>query len=776
VQALASRLTMLGLEVESVTVVGERSPGLVIGRVLESKRHSGADRLSVCSVDVGTGEALSIVCGASNVRAGGVYVVALPGARLPGGTTITATKVRGEPSAGMLCSARELGLTETSEGLLELDGILTPGQDANGLLHLGDHVIDLNVTPNRADCFSIAGIAREVAAPVAARVRMPDFSPIPGRVGDRVPVTVHGPADCPRFAGRVIRGLRPAARTPLWMSERLRRCGLRPVHPIVDVTNYVMLEIGQPMHAYDLSGLTGGIRVRRAEQGQTVTLLNGQLISLDPEMLIIADDSGPIGLAGIMGGRATAVKEDSRDVFLESAFFSPAAVGGRSRRLGLNTDASVRFERGVDPSIQVPAIERATRLILEIAGGEPGPVTDLSSLVHIPVRRPVRLRRERLTRVLGVEVPAQDVGNILARLGMKVEMEALGWVATPPPARFDLEREEDLIEEVARVFGYERIPEIAARSETHLARASEEPDLPAAIRSTLIARGFQEAITYSFIDPVLDRRFGAVESAGLALSNPISADMAVMRQSLWPGLVQAARENLHRQQRRARFFELGTRFVVNSESTCREEPSIAAVIIGDRLPEQWAAKPEKVDVFDLKADLNAVLSLAGPGLEVRFEPAAHPALHPGRAASVVIGDMPVGWIGELHPALASELGIPNAVLFEVPVAAVTGKPPAAYRTTSRLPAIRRDLAVVVPREVQGATLLGLVRRAAPVVLQDAFIFDIYAGPQIAATEKSVAIGLILQDTSRTLTDADADRIVQRVRKALAGELSATFRE
>ncbi len=774
---LADRLTMLGVEVESVTAIGAPVERLVVGRVLDVRRHPDADKLSLCRVDVGRGEPLPIVCGARNVHAGGLYPTALEGARLPGGMTIGATHIRGELSAGMLCSAAELGL-EAAEGLLELDPSAVPGSDASRLLALGDSVLELNITPNRPDCFSVSGIAREVAAPAPIAVREPDIPGVSATIRDTLPVTIADAGDCPRFAGRVLRGLDAGAATPLWMRERLRRCGIRPIHAVVDVTNYVMLELGQPMHAYDLASLQGGIAVRRGRPGESLVLLDGQQAGITADVLVISDDRGAIGLAGIMGGSATAVTATTADIFLESAWFAPTALAGRARRFGMHTDASVRFERGVDPTLQARAIERATALILEIAGGQSGPVTDIVTPERLPVRRAVGLRRVRLAHVLGATVPDAEVARIFGRLQMGVAAHDDGWAVTPGPARFDIEHEEDLIEEVARVHGYGKIPEVAERAALHPASVGESVDPMDTARTLLVARGYHEALTYSFIEPRLGVMLGAADFPQLALSNPISTDMAAMRQSLWPGLLRIARTNLHRQENRIRFFEMGTRFVGTPGGGHREEMSIAGVAIGNRLPEQWGAPAAAIDVFDVKADVEALLKAGGQPGRWKFEEAAHPALHPGRAAQILDGSAPVGWIGELHPAVARDLELPavTVVLFELQARAATDVAKPVYRPVSKFPSIRRDVAVVVAREVSTAALLDVVRRAAPIILREAFVFDIYSGPQVGPTEKSVAMGLILQDTSRTLTDDDADGILKAVRAALAREFQARIRE
>jgi phenylalanyl-tRNA synthetase beta chain len=773
-QDLADRLTMLGFEVESVSPVGAPVERLVVGRVLEVRPHPDAAKLQLCRVDIAGGEPLAIVCGASNVRAGGLYPVALDGARLPGGMSIRPTRIRGEPSAGMLCSAAELGL-DGEEGLLELDQSAVPGSDASRLLELGDSVLDLNVTPNRADCFCVAGIAREVAAPAAVSVRERSIAPISPVIRDTFPVTL-ATDGCTRFAGRIVRGLEPGARTPLWLRERLRRCGIRPVHPVVDVTNYVMLELGQPMHAYDLGALRKGIVVRWARAGESVILLDGQEVRPGASALVIADDSGPVGLAGIMGGAPTAVTAATTDIFLESAWFAPSAIAGRARRFALHTDASLRFERGVDPSLQATAIERASGLILEIAGGRPGPVADIVAPEQPPRGATIVLRRSRLARLLGTAVPDADVARILSRLRMTVEAREDGWTVRPPSARFDVEREEDLIEEVARVFGYERIAPVAGQTALHLGGEGEMPNAEAAVTMLLVARGYQEAITYSFIDANLDRMFGAEATSQLMLTNPISADMAVMRQSLWPGLVRAAQANLNRQQARVKLFEIGPRFIGGPDGGHRETTCIAGIAVGGRLPEQWGVPATPVDFFDIKADVEALAAIGAGAGRVRFEAGDHPALHPGRSVRILEGSQAVGWLGELHPAVARDLDMPSAVVFEIEARVATDKAKGTYRRASKFPSVRRDLAVVVPQEVSADALLEVIHKAAPATLRDSFVFDIYTGPQVGAADKSVAIGLILQDTSRTLTDEDAEGILQSVKAALGRAFQARIRE
>ncbi len=773
--AIAEKLTGLGLEVDDVSPVAASLDDIVVGQVLTVEPHPNADRLSLCAVDVGNGEPLRIVCGAANVKAGGRYPTALVGARLPGGLKIKRSKIRGEQSHGMLCSSFELALAETAEGIMELDEGLRVGEPIVTALNLDDSVIDVDLTPNRADCFSMLGIARDLSAGLGQALTPAPVLPVLPAAEEILPVEMEDGADCPRFAGRVVRDLNPAAETPDWLRDRLQRAGVRPIHPIVDVTNYVMLELGQPMHAYDLDQLQGGISVRRARAGESLTTLDGESLELDASLLVIADASGPVGLAGIMGGEATGVSEASRHVYLESAFFSPSVVAGRARRFGLHTDASMRFERGVDPSGQVRALERATALIQEIAGGRVGPVSEAVHAEHLPKREPVTLRASRLESLLGTVVPMADVKDIFERLGMQVKAVGEGWAVTPPAARFDIEQEVDLIEEVARIHGYDEIPESPTLIPMALGRVSEDQVPLSRVAVTLVERGYTEAVTWSFGEPELDALFAGGES-GLPLANPISSALGVMRQSLWPGLSEAARSNLARQQPRVRLFETGVRFV-RQDNECKEQLVIAGIAAGNLAPEQWDWPAGASDVFDIKADLAALFALTGGEAEFSMTAAEHPALRPGRSAKVLRGDQVVGWLGEMHPELVQRLEFAAApVLFELEATPVLAASLPDYAAVSRFPRVRRDLAAVVAEEVPAGELLAAVREAAGPLLRDLNLFDIYAGDKVENGSKSVALGLILQDTSRTLTDADVDAVMRDVIGRLGRDFDATIRE
>ncbi len=774
--ALVHQLTMQGLEVEGVEDAGPPLPQVVVGRVTDVAPHPNADRLRVCQVDV-AGKTVQIVCGAANVRAGGLYPVALPGATLPGGLTIRSAALRGVDSAGMLCSAAELGLGDAGssgkgEGLLELESTLVSGSAISAALALDDHILDLKITPNRADCFSVVGVARDLAATTGAAFAGAEAAPIAAEDVQEVPVRVEDVAGSPVFMVRAVRGISTAATSPFWLRERLRRSGIRSIHPVVDITNLVMLELGQPLHAYDLDKLDGGLVVRRARAGEPLNLLTGADIQLDEDVLVIADASRAIGLAGIMGGSSTAVSALTTNVLFESAFFSPSAIAGRARRLGLQTDAATRFERGVDPTGQQRALERATALLLAIAGGVPAACQAAGG--GVKPGGPVALRRARLALVLGHTIPDDEVESIFRRLGMLVEARHDGWHIRPPAFRFDIAVEVDLIEEIARIHGYERIPSRPGQQATELGNAPAARISLDLLRAALVQRGYHEAITYSFVDREQDRLFAGGRD-GVPLVNPISAELAVMRQGLWPGLVQALKHNLARQQRRVRLFEAGVRFVP-SGAGLSEELVISGVVAGPALPEQWGEQSRPVDYFDVKADLEAILGLVGEPEEFSWTSEQHPALHPGRSARLQRHGAHLGWIGALHPGLVKGAGLDEApVVFELAANVLMAATRPRHQELSRFPTVRRDLAIIVACNTPVAGLVAAARDTAGAVLRDVVVFDIFAGEHIDAGQKSVALGLILQETSRTLTDADVDQIVGGVVQRLAKEFSARLR-
>jgi phenylalanyl-tRNA synthetase beta chain len=785
--ALAEQLTMAGLEVDAVEPAAPAFNDVVVARILSADRHPNADRLRVCTVEAGQGAPLTIVCGAANARAGLCAPLALPGAELPGGLKIGRSAVRGVESAGMLCSARELGLSEDAEGLLELPADAPVGRDLRAYLQLDDAVLTLELTPNRGDCLSVMGLARELAVLNRLPLAGPALAAVAATGDETRPVRIEAAAACPRYAGRVVTGINPGAVTPLWMRERLRRAGLRCIHPVVDITNYVLLELGQPMHAFDLARLQGGIVVRHANPGETLTLLDGQTVDLHASTLVIADAGGPVAMAGVMGGLPTAVSAETTDIFFESACFAPQAVAGQGRRYKLHTDSLHRFERGVDPALQLRALERATQLLLEIAGGKPGPVTDLHSQPEA-AGSAIRLRHARLTRLLGARVEAAEVERILHALEMRVEAGAAGeWCVTPPSWRYDISIEADLIEEVARIHGYARLP-LRAQQVSLPAVSETESRLPESrLRECLIQRGYQEAVTYSFVEPQLQAQLDPSMSA-IDLDNPIAAPLAQMRTTLWSSLLPAWLYNVQRQQGRVRLFELGMRFVRDPAAPqgIRQEPMLAGLASGTARPEQWALPARAVDFYDLKADVEAVLAMGGRAAEFRIQAPppgrAHPALHPGQCAQVVRrGDgRVIGWLGRLSPVLALsvralDIGEALPLVFELEAAALreAGLPQA--RPIPEFPFVRRDLAIVVAEELSGQAVLDCILTAGEELLRDVLIFDVYRGQGLQSGFKSVALGLIFQDYSRTLTDTEVDQSIARLQDRLNKVLGATVR-
>ncbi len=775
---LARRLTLAGLEVESMEAVAPPFSGVVVGEVLECSRHPEADKLSVCQVTIDRGgrERLQIICGAPNVRRGLKVAVATVGAVLPGNLQIKRATLRGLESNGMLCSARELGLGEEHDGIMELPASLALGDDVRVSLDLDDTVLEVNATPNRGDCMSVFGIARDYAAAQDRRYLTASVAPVSSTNDARFPVRIEWAAGCPVFASRVIRGVRPDATSPAWLKERLRRAGLNSISAAVDVTNFVMTELGQPLHAYDLARLEREIVVRAARPGERVTLLDGKDYELGPEFMVIADAGGPVGLAGIMGGLRTAIGESTVDVLLESAHFTPAIVSGRARRLGLFTDAAQRFERGVDPTLPQMALERATALLLDIAGGEPGEV-QVTRVPPTPQEGPewVSLRRSRLARLLGAHVEDADVHAVLAAIAGQVEPEAQGWRVRRPPHRFDIRIEADLIEEVARLRGFDSIGEAHAVA-PQIAGYATESRVPGERLLTAMADfGYREAITYSFVDPSLQRAMFP-DTPALALSNPISADLAEMRVSLWPGLIGVCRENMRRQQVRVRLFEIGRKFDMTG-TALQEIDTLAAVATGARWPEQWGSPREPEDFYDMKADVENLLELGGDAASIRFEAAGLPCLRPGRSARILRGGKAIGWVGELHPRLVKMLGLNSPLfLFELEInSAFNAKPPQLLQI-SRYPSVRRDLSVVLDESVPLEVLRENVTVSASGLLSELRVFDVYRGPGVESGRKSIALGLILQDSSRTLTDVDADAVVASVVARLRDVLSAAIRD
>jgi phenylalanyl-tRNA synthetase beta chain len=778
---LAKQLTLAGLEVESVTPVAPAFSGVVVGEVLESGRHPDAEKLSVCQVTTDGSNRLQIICGATNVRAGLKVAVAMVGARLPNDMTIKRANLRGLESNGMLCSARELGLGDEHDGIMELPDSLPLNQDLREALDLDDVMLEVNATPNRGDCMSVFGIARDYAAAQERRYLTARVDSVAARGTAAFPVTLEAPAACPIFASRVIRGIKAGAASPAWLRERLRRVGINSISPIVDVTNYVMMDLGQPMHAYDLAHVHEGIRVRLAKPGERLTLLDDKEYLLDPDFLVIADARGAIGLAGVMGGRGTAISDSTSDVLLESAHFAPDAIAGRARQLGLFTDAAQRFERGVDPTLPAVAIERATALLVGIAGGEPGPVQVTRAAAGGTAEADgwVSLRRTRLARLLGVSVPDDEVHAVLCAVSDRVEATSAGWRVRRPPHRFDIRIEEDLIEEVARLRGFDSIAESHAIAPQVAREATESRVTNDRLLWAMADRGYREVITYSFVDPALQQQLFP-GTPTLRLANPISADLADMRVSLWIGLVQACRENLRRQQTQLRLFEIGKKFELRDKSQggdLTEIETLAGIATGARWPEQWGSAREPLDFYDVKADVQGVLALTGDASSVRFEADTLACLRPGRAARIYRGSRAVGWLGELHPQVVKAINLSNtAFLFELEIESAFSAKSLKYSSISKFPSVRRDLAVVIDESVPLAVLQENVTVSASGLLSELRVFDVYRGPGIEFGRKSIALGLILQDSSRTLTDVDADAVMTAVVARLRDELSATIRD
>lgn len=777
---LCLRLDMLGLEVESVTRLGQGLDGIVIGQIIQAGPHPDADRLQVCRVDIGDGQPLQIVCGAANARVGLKAPLAKVGARV-GTVTIKAARLRGVDSTGMLCSARELGLDEDASGLMELPEQAPVGAPLAGFLGLPDAGIELGLTPNRADCLGMAGLASDVAAAFDLPLTVPagaDGQPLPATIQDSRQVNLAAGADCPRYLSRVITGVDARAPSPVWLAERLRRAGIRPVSAIVDVTSYVMLELGQPLHAFDHDRLHGAITVRHGRPDEAMTLLDGSDVVIDEQFLVVADDRGAIALAGIMGGQDSRVTDDSSRIVLESAHFRPAAIIGRARRLGLHTDASHRFERGVDPDMPRRAIERATALLLAIAGGQAGPVVEACDPAALPVRKPVRLRQARIARLLGVDIPATRVAAILSGLDMQVQAEAdgSGWLVTPPSRRFDIAIEEDLIEEVARIHGYDQVPVRAPSGALAPTLPSEARLSDSRLRHALAARGWQEALTFAFVERDLLATWQLADGA-IALANPLSAELAVMRTRLLPGLVQALAYNRARQMPRLRLFELGRRFHTESGQVI-EADSLALAGCGPAQAEHWGHKPAReFDFHDLKGELEALIGMGGEPSAWRFRASDQvPWLHPGRAAQILHNDQVVGVIGTLHPSLIKALDLDEDIqVAEVDLAALRQARVPRARPLSRYPQVRRDLALVVPVDVSWQAIAETVRRAVGEDLEQLLAFDEYRGAGVGEGCKSLAMGLILRNPSRTLVDADADQAVARALAAVGEEFQAQLR-
>lgn len=777
-EELADQLSMAGLEVDGITPVAGSFHGVVVGEVVECGQHPDADKLQVTKVNVGDDELLDIVCGAKNCRLGLKVAVAKVGAVLPGDFKIKKAKLRGQPSMGMLCSLSELGMAEDSDGILELPEAAPVGQDIRQLLQLDDRTIEVDLTPNRADCLGILGLAREVAVLNAMDFQSADYPAVAASHQEQRQITLVAPEACPRYLGRVIRNINPDVSSPLWLVEKLRRCGVRSIDPVVDVTNFVLLELGHPMHAFDLAKLEGDIQVRYAAEEEKLVLLDGAEVTLQTNTLVIADAEKALAMAGIFGGLHSGVTEHSRDIFLESAFFSPDIMAGKARQYGLHTDASHRYERGVDAKLQRTAMERATALLLDIVGGEAGPVVEAVSEAHVPSAHTIELKAAHLHRLLGIEIDGATVQRILQQLGLQVSALPDGWSVSTPSWRFDLAIAEDLIEEVARVYGYNNIPNEAPKASLTMRQFDESEISVNRLRQLLVDRGYQEAITYSFVDPKVQGILHP-DTEALLLPNPISSDMSAMRLSTWPGLLQTVLYNQNRQQLQLRLFEYGLKFIPDqhAENGVRQVPVVGGILVGGLGQGQWNQDERPYDFFDAKGDVEALLTMTSAASRFDFVPDEHEALHPGQSASIRLGEQHVGWLGALHPEAERKLGVKGkSFLFELELDALGGRQIAQATELSRYPANRRDLALVVKSNVRFADILAIIKKVGGNQLVDLKLFDVYSGQGVADGFKSLAIALTLQDSARTLEDKDIQLVVDQVVSALKDEFNATLRE
>jgi phenylalanyl-tRNA synthetase beta chain len=769
---LISQLTMAGLEVEGLRSAAPKLSNVVVAEVKTVEKHPDADKLNLCQVSDGNA-IFPVVCGASNVRAGLKIAFAKVGAELPG-IKIKKAKLRGVESEGMICSASELQLSESSVGILELPQDAPIGVSIVEYLSLNDNIIEIDLTPNRGDCLSIAGVAREVAAINKLELLRDGLTVVEDSIDTSFDIVLEAPQHCPRYVGRVIEGIDPEAHTPMWMQEKLRRCGLRPISPVVDVTNYVMMELGQPMHGFDFDKLNGGIRVRLAQAGEKLALLDQSEIECREDSLLIADHVGGVALAGIMGGLDSSVQSDTRNIFLEAAHFNAVNLAGKARGFGMHTDASHRFERGVDAELPPIAMQRATELLIEIAGGKAGPAIDVVAAEYMPPTPEVELRYERVKRLLGIDVERDDVSDMLQRLEMQLEEKDDGWRITPPSYRFDINIEADLIEEIGRLIGYNNIPGSREASHIEMDSFSEQQVDLNRIRDSLVEQGYFEAVTYSFVSPELQELFDPGQQV-LPLANPISSDMSVMRTRLLPGLIQALRHNLNRQQSRIRLFEAGLCFVPGDKGL-EQTRRIAGVITGNLLEEALYAASQSVDFFDIKGDLESILKLANPDA-FSFTRSENPILHPGQGADIQFHGEKVGFVGGLHPGILKKLDINQSTfVFECQLSPIlTAKLP-KFSDMSRYPSIRRDISVEVDQNTPAQSLIDCIYSVKNEILQEVFVFDVYTGKEVRNNRKSVALGLILQDFSRTLVDEDVENLVDNVLVQLKEQHNAVLRE
>lgn len=775
-QELADQLTLAGLEVDAISPVAADFTGVVVAEVLNTKPHPDANKLTLCEINANTGAILNVVCGASNVRPGLKVALATIGAHLPGGLTIKETKLRGELSQGMLCSVSELGIEDESEGIMELEADAPIGMDLRAYLNLDDYILDIDLTPNRADCFSVQGVAREVSALLNQPLTTPVIEPVLPQSDETLAISLNAPEACPNYCGRVIKGINPNAQTPLWMAERLRRGGIRIVHPVVDVMNYVMLELGQPMHAFDLATIQGGVQVRWATAGEALELLDGQDVAINDKVLVIADDHKALAMAGVMGGAESAVNESTQDVFLESAFFSPVVIAGVARSFGLFSDSSQRYERGVDPYLQKRALERATALITSICGGIPGPVIEATNTAHLPKPATLVFDAGRVKQLTGVSIPLEDIKAILSRAGFAITAAASEQLTLKVPTyRFDIQIQEDLVEEVIRIYGYEKLQAEPIRTVAQAGTVCLNEAIARQMTHWFKARGYHETISYSFVDPELQQAMYP-EQQSMSLLNPISSELSQMRVGMWPGLIASMMHNLHRQQHTMRLFEMGVVFDM-TDGTLHERSCIAGLIMGSHGALSWNEPARTYDFYDLKGDLQSLFQ-ALKLQDVTWSAEPHDALHPGQTAIIRIAGVDAGWIGVLHPRLADALEVSQDVmLFELDVKALQNAVPVRYKTISKFPQIRRDLSFLVDNAISASQIEATIRRVASSGWLKAFdVFDVYTGTGIPEGKKSLAIALTLQDESRTLVDTEINAEISAIISALETELSMTLRD
>ena len=769
---LADQLTMAGLEVEAVYNYCTGFNQVVVSRVEGITNHPSGSALRICSLQAGD-HLISVVSGAPEIRLGACYALALPGAVLPGGNRISASEIKGQISEAMLCSEAELGLSADSECLLELDQDADVGIPLEEYLCLQDEIIELSLTPNRGDCLGIRGISREVGVLNRMQIHPPTMREIVPEITDSRAVRLEEPAACARYLGRVIRGIDIRRKTPDWIKERLRRSGFRCINIIVDITNYILLELGQPMHAFDNLVLTGEICVRLAREGEQLELLDGQDCRLATDTLVITDASGPVAMAGIMGGQKTAVSLASTDIFLESAYFSPDAILGRARQYSLHTDSSHRYERGVDFRLQQIAMNRASELILKYCGGKAGPVTHACETEYLPSRKPIRLRAARLEQVLGTRINPEKCTEILNCLEMSVIADPEGWQVRPPSFRFDINIEVDLIEEIARINGYEAIPSTGIPANLRITQSSSKQELKQ-IRQILVSHGYQEAITYSFIDGTVQNMFSS-DVSSIKLCNPISSELGELRQSLWPGLLMALTHNIKRQQSRVRLFEVGRIFRMNP--ALEQISVIAGISYGNIYPKQWDGSNLLSNFYDMKTEVEASIAAFFPNNELQYRQSTHKALHPGRSAEIFIKNQYIGSIGSIHPGILKQMEIPGDVYaFEFELLNLPAISPIKYVKISKYPSIRRDLAIVLDEGISYENVANCVQKQASDLLENLELFDVYQGEGIDIGKKSLALGLTFQGTSSTLTDRMVEELLDKVLSALHTEFGATLRE